>query len=522
MLVLTLLLTVSLQLALLIFVAAAWTETSQDSNASQIALSTHYTQDLSTQFLLTLTEVASLCALALYTHAEVQAAVDLFGKLRQQQQLGARGNAGSGEPSQRCVAVWVLAVPLLQLIIAALTLVVQGLVFMMSFQVPVVGSKDPKTKAVMDAVFACVALAFILELDNQIWVFVKPVCGASRLNTSSSCDRANTSSHIATCSLLALVNGCCLKGGDVVCSWLLHHIQSRRQGRLACAAQCGVRALTCMFDIIVIIYHCAFGMLLFIYATSYVFNDSPHMMAGSVLLSFCCFVVFQIVAGVRSARSTGTHCCCTPAWVRPLFINLAAPICTAVFARVIWTVFTNQVLASTWRCTAGAVIDCAHTSPPCKDPTSWCTSTTVCNAACTGGNPAAAAAAFIQGVVTTNLNSSHSAPCMGSWCSNVACIQCLLRDNGTFPPVVLSTGPLDVPMCSGAPHSYYSCMHAWMTFMPLAFMLLLAGGLLLYERKQCRCQLGAFSAGQLPHVQAAGVTQGVNFTSLSDTSLARK
>jgi hypothetical protein len=61
-----------------------------------------------------------------------------------------------------------------------------------------------------------------------------------------------------------------------------------------------------------------------------------------------------------------------------------------------------------------------------------------------------------------------------------------------------------------------------MTFMPLAFMLLLAGGLLLYERKQCRCQLGAFSAGQLPHVQAAGVTQGVNFTSLSDTSLARK
>lgn len=84
MLVITLLLTASLQLALLVFVTKAWTDTSKDSNTSQIALTTQYTQHLDTHFLLTLTEVASLCALALYTHAEVQAAVDLFGRLRQQ------------------------------------------------------------------------------------------------------------------------------------------------------------------------------------------------------------------------------------------------------------------------------------------------------------------------------------------------------------------------------------------------------------------------------------------------------
>jgi hypothetical protein len=501
MLMITLLLTASLQLALLVFVAIAWTETSKSSNASQIALSTHHTQHLDTHFLLTLTEVASLCALALFTHAEVQAAVDLFGRLGQEQ-LGLQGSAAVGQASQQCTAVWLLAVPLLQLIIAALTLVVQGLVFMMSFTVPIGGPDELKTKAVMDAVFACVALAFILELDNQVWVFVKPLMGTTSLNSSD--DEANTSSCVGCDSLLALFNDCCLRGIGVVCGWLSCHSQHRRQACCASAVRCGARALTCAFHMIVIVYHCTFGMLLLIYATSYVFNDSPALMAGSVLLSFGCFVVFQIVTGVRSARSTGTHCRCCPAWLRPLFINLAAPICTAVFARVIWTVFTNQLVASTWRCKAGAVINCAHTSPPCSDTTAWCSSTTACNAACTGWDAAGGAAALVQGVIAST--PSHAAPCTGSWCSNSDCIQCLLTQNGTgIPPVDITVGPLDMPMCSGIRHSYYWCMHAWMTFMPLAFMLLLAGGFLVYESKRCRCQLGASCADQMPHQQAAGV-----------------
>lgn len=111
--------------------------------------------------MLALTSIGALCALALYTHAEVQQAVDLFEQLVKQ-------CAGSGVHEGDCS--WHLMVPIMQLSVASITLFIQGLVFQAKLE-----CSGARFGQIMDPVFASVALAFICELDNKAWVLLQPL-----------------------------------------------------------------------------------------------------------------------------------------------------------------------------------------------------------------------------------------------------------------------------------------------------------------------------------------------------------
>lgn len=460
---LPLLLVVLLQLTLLGFVAAAWTEDSKAANASRIASAVPgYSTDYGSYLLLAFTEIGGLCALGLYTHAEVQAAVDLFRDLRQQQRQQEAPEIASTShlAAEASASAWLLVVPWLQLVVATLTLMVQGLVFM-SYEVPASGAH--RQGAVITAVSACVALAFILELDNRAWIFVRPMLVAS--NTIGPADKEQ--------SLLAMLNSSWCR-----CDWVAEACDRIRSClprlRTPCEFGCvvgrlGKRLLTYLFHITLFVYECTFCMLLVVYATSYVFRAAPGVMLVAVVVGFGCAVVFQVVAGVRSDAIAGPDCHCTPAWLRPVLLNLLAPLSTAVFTRCVWEVFVRQLTVSKWRCDAGAVIGCAHTDPPCIDKTEWCISTSACRANCT-------------------MPPASTTPCLGKWCSNHSCIACLIDQNASFVPSVdLGVSSIDMAMCRGS-KSYYVCMQAWMTFVPLAFVLLLASLFLGFESKWCSCR----------------------------------
>jgi magnesium-transporting ATPase (P-type) len=113
--------------------------------------------------LLVLTKISSLCALAMYTHVEVQAAVKLFENLRDARHpwINARPFVG------------MLIVPLLQLAVAAYTLLVQGTLFQTSTEA--IGTNTVQYVNLLDVVLASVGLTFILQIDDQAWTMIQPL-----------------------------------------------------------------------------------------------------------------------------------------------------------------------------------------------------------------------------------------------------------------------------------------------------------------------------------------------------------
>lgn len=410
----------------------------------------------------------ALCALALYTHAEVQDAVELFeGLVAHQPDEGVVGAHGYTGP---CFA---LLVPVLQLLVATVTLFVQGIVFL-SYRVPI-AEGEAKYANGMEAVYACVALAFICDVDNRAWVFVKPLLQAAAPpgNTSQlACCSADSSSSL----LLLLARGwssCCSRAPRVQFT----RLQCCRH--VACACRCFQRLLACLFTVLfhamVFVYESTFGMLLILYATDWQLNYCPGQLA--TMLGCSCFIAFQMTAGVRSRPMTvGSSCnrssdcsgCRQFPWLRPVVINLLVPLVVGGIARGLYTNFDNAVAQSAWRCNAGAVIGC-HT---CDTTSEWCTATVACADKCKGGDPGAAV-------------------CIDNWCmalNDDDCVSCLLRSNSSVPDVNNSikiniTDDLLGQLCTGIGRpSLSSCMNVWMVFIPLALMLLLAGMfLLLYE-----------------------------------------
>jgi hypothetical protein len=229
-LVLPLVLVLPLQLALLVFVAVSWREPMDKTVSWNLAMDPEMTkqcagvQDAWPRALLALANVGALCALALYTHAEVQDAVDLFQGLKAQQP------DGQGVQNHRPQgAVWTLLVPVLQLVVAIATLFVQGIVFL-SYRVPI-AKGEAKYTNVMEAVYACVALAFICDLDNRAWVFVKPLLQAAAPPGNASQSACCSDGDSSLLLLLAQVwSSCCSRAprvhftrlqccSHVVCAW---------------------------------------------------------------------------------------------------------------------------------------------------------------------------------------------------------------------------------------------------------------------------------------------------------------
>jgi hypothetical protein len=484
MLVLSLVLVVTLQLALLSYVAAAWSERFKTALSYNLATYPIIGQGIQLPglarkmanywFLLILAKVGSLCALALYTHAEVQAAVDLFEELRNARKqkpapststsstAGSRSQHSSqkGQQSDPPPSVGTLIVPILQLMVAAATLFVQGIMYQ-SYTVRAAADADKSTFA-MDAVYSCVGLVFILDIDNQAWKLVQPL-----LNTGNG-DSPNL--------LTAAGNWMAGAGQWTCCS--------------CCCCEC---FLVYFFHIMLFVYECTFGMLLTLYATDHVLVlriDNPGQLAAAIVLGFFCFKTVQTVAGVRSApasTNSSEHTRCfkvcgskRPPWWRPLVLNLLAPLVIGGCARVMYHAFNKDTAGSSWRCHAGAVIGCTE----CDDNSTWCSSTVSCKDPCLPVGAAAGSA------------------CVSDWCNKQACVECLLKNNATVPTVNVDTvmTPHDhIRMC-GAIANFMGCMHLWFTVVPLMSMVLVAAVFLFIEGR-CWSSSCCCSSGRHAHLE---------------------
>lgn len=489
-LVVPLALVVLLQLALLSFVTVAWTGAQKAANVHDISTirpigsPCSNSEDAWSSFVLCLTNIGALCALAVVTHAEVQAAVNVFDKLREMCE-----DASSAPPDgeqHSTASPWRLLVPSVQLLVAALMLLVQGVVFM-SYRIDLV-SEDKRYAKVLDAVYASVALAFICELDNKVWVFVKPLMQQSTGATSDS-DSPTSRSSRQDGGLLVML----------ACSWPWCSSCSRRANRPHCccaALLCSNRGccfarfccsckqfLSVVFHVLLFAYECIFGMLLVLYATDYATNNCPAQLASAAIFGFGCFIMFQLVAGVRSSPLRASACdstlagwclqnCQWSAWnpsgcgmlscmlSRPVALNMIAPLLVGGVTRIMWTMFTSQVAASEWRCRAGAVIECTT----CNRSVTWCTATIGCAKNCTDGRPSAVG-------------------CSANWCHNQSCTDCLRHKNDTMPIVDFNTSihaTDGMYMCHGISSAFW-CMHLWGSFLPFCLVLLLACVFLGYE-----------------------------------------
>lgn len=465
LLVIPLVVVAALQLALLVFVAVSWTEAMNITESWAFAIlpalgtpcgNTDNQEDGWTRLVMALTNIGALCALALYTHAEVQNAVDLFEELQAQLQAKPSQVESVDDQTHPQCSGWYLVVPLLQLMVAGFTLFIQGLIFQ-SYKVPLVAG-EARYPRVMDAVYASVALAFICDLDNRAWVFVKPLFQAADRGNGSQSGRDTGGS-----SLMLLVaqwwSGCVY--GSCTCTTL------KCKTCMACIGGCCKSLIVGLFHVMLFVYECTFGMLLTLYATDLQRYTCRGQLALGIVLGCSCFVAFQVMAGVTSqpiSHSGGSRCssgCRHKPWLRPVVLNLVAPLLLGVVLRgVLYTNVDQAVAQSAWRCYAGGVIGCN----PCNTTTEWCTATEGCIEACKGGN-----------------NSVVS--CSDSWCNDPTCVDCLLHHNGSVPLLDVSTDirrPNDLPVCGGM-SSFFWCMHVWMTFIPLALMVLLAVSFLLFE-----------------------------------------
>jgi hypothetical protein len=306
-LVVPLLLVVALQVTLLTYVAVAWAEMFKGVLSTRLATFSNIplakdAADPSAWLMLVLTKISSLCALALYTHAEVQAAVELFEGLREDMQ----NTAADVRPS-----IATLLVPLLQLVVALITLFVQGVIFQ-TYAVPFDHDKE-KYKNVMDAVLACVSLAFILEIDDRTWKVVQLM-----LDRTANCDSSQpvdvlanvwqlsqtvsheTSEFITAERRWQWLHQTCGNCICLPCRCLLQYSSClwKRLKQLAPCLQC---FLVLSFHTLLFIYECTFGMLLVLYATEFTFDfmeDSGREAAAAKALAIICFFAFQVVAGV--------------------------------------------------------------------------------------------------------------------------------------------------------------------------------------------------------------------------------
>lgn len=238
-------------------------------------------------------------------------------------------------------------------------------------------------------------------------------------------------------------------------------------------------------------------MLLTLYATEFTFTiiagSSGHE-AAAVILGYLCFLAFQAVAGVQSR----------PAWVntaeaqgpwkeRFWVLNLIAPAVVGGVARLaFYNTFNKQIAASSWRCNAGAVIGCS-----CNVTADWCTSTASCISSCGVGK---------AGV------DHHE--CMPNWCSDTACIGCLLNASATAMPNVTIGTYIEVydnvPMCVNGLHKFhcfYWCMHLWYTILPIALMTAIAIVFLVREYLQSRQQGAAARHTTVGGAAGAGLTE---------------
>jgi hypothetical protein len=434
-----LLLVVALQVTLLTYVTVAWKEKFTDMLSTSLAvLTAAFKNDAITSalllgdpwswLLLALTKISSVCTLALYTHAEVQAAVTLFDEL----QDGMHNVAVLDDQQPSC---WTLLVPLLQLGVANYTLFVQGVLFQ-TYTVPT-GISTTTHVNVLDAVLASVGLAFILEIDDRIWKLMQPVY-----------ENSQATDLLAT--LWAHLGFCC---ESCIC--------------------CEVFWAS-VFTVLLFVYECTFGMLLILYSTEFTINliaDSSMPLAIAIVLGCLCFFGFQVVLGVQSkpayARDADND---KRRFVRFVMLNLLAPLAVGVIAR--WACYDRlnwQTEASIWRCRVGAEIGCAS----CNTSSSWCSSTASCESNC--------------GVTQVNGISE----CRSDWCRDATCINCLIANDATAMPTVRVNEAIladdTLPMCvrSGGHkwqwHRWYSCMQVWYSVVPAVAMLLFACAYLLLD-----------------------------------------
>ena len=73
------------------------------------------------------------------------------------------------------------------------------------------------------------------------------------------------------------------------------------------------------------------------------------------------------------------------------------------------------------------------------------------------------------------------------WCTDQACVECVLHTNDTMPLADVGTAIAaddGMYMCHGITSPLW-CMHLWMTFLPVSLMLLLACAFLWHE-SSCR------------------------------------
>jgi hypothetical protein len=495
MLVLSLVLVVMLQLALLSYVAVAWSEKFNATLSYNLAtypiigdsvqlpdwakgMANHW-------FMLILAKVGSLCALALYTHAEAQAAVDLFEDLRharkqQPAQLATtactRSQHGSKnwQQSDAPPSVWTLIVPMLQLIMALATLFVQGIIYQ-SYTVRAAADADKRSSA-MEAVYSCVGLVFILDIDNQAWKLVQPLLqdanshadgDSLNLLTAAGNWMADAGQWLADCCSVCILCKLCKRLWQCISSAVCY----------CCSCCSGECVLVYAFHVLLFVYECTFGMLLTLYATDHALIlrvDNPGQLAAAIVLGFFCFVTVQTVAGVRTlpariqaSKHTGCFTPCGSKWWRPLVLNLLAPLVAGGYARVMYHAFNKETASSAWRCHAGAVIGCTN----CDVNSTWCVSTVSCKDSC------------LQLPVGATAGSS----CLSNWCNNRACLECLLKTNAAVPAVDVNTAmkPQDcMPMC-GKMSNFMGCMHLWFTAVPLLSMVLVAAVFLFIEGSCC-------------------------------------
>lgn len=489
-------LVVALQLTLLVLVTFSWTEKMKTDTLphnlaygpipkSQGCADPDYAWSL---VALALTNIGALCALALYTHAEAQQAVDLFEQL-----VKPCTDSSVQEPSE--CSCWHILVPTLQLLVALFTLFVQGLVFQNYSGKVVQGG--PKYGQIMESVFASVGLAFICELDNRAWVLLEPLMPstAAAVSVGAPASITQDSLLISLCQwgfysrLSNSLHCCCASTGAYLARRLPHSGKQLHRAAAFCS-RCCKWGLTGFFHVVLFAYECAFGTFLLQYATDFILINCPGQRAFAALLGVACFVTFQLVAGVRSrpiARAAQPRVdilsrCCTlihMGWLpavlqRPVVLNLLAPVIVAAFSRALYATFGINLVQSSWRCDAGAVLGCTS----CNVTAEWCTFTSACAGVCLNASSAAQA------------HFSGRANCTNDWCNNQSCRECLLKSNGSSMPVVdINTSIKDSGLLMfGGMKCYFWWMHLWTTFLPVILTVVLAVLFLLYEGTCCKCQ----------------------------------
>jgi uncharacterized membrane protein YjjB (DUF3815 family) len=338
-----LVLVVALQVALLAYVTTVWTAAEEFKDNLSTNMASFFITSLGSRLpqltnelansclLLMLTKMVSLCALALYTHAEVEAAVNLFNDLRDDMQ----------QAPDRRPSLSALVVPLVQLAVAAYTLFVQGVLFQ-EYRVHL-GNGDGLHTDLLEIVLASVGFAFILELDARAWTAVQPLLeyafnGVGRQATNIVADAGGWLSQawVRDASCMHLPQAC-------NCSCMYW----------CCLSACG-KCCTCCRGFLVFMFYlllcgceCIFGMLLVLYATDPVLSTShtySSQLAGSMVLGCLGFLAMQAVAGVQS-KPLSNRCAGAGPWRwRFVCLNIIFPLIVGAVAR--WA-FSNPLAKQT-------------------------------------------------------------------------------------------------------------------------------------------------------------------------------